>query len=144
MLLFALKVILFILFAYNSINLMLNLGSFFRFDSLTIYDGGSTTSDLIGKLCGNSLPPGQILSSTHELLFHFQTDFSGVYDGFHIDYSTLCKSHRFILFATNKNSISFKFKLVQMDIWLEMASAMMKQTTQNATLMVGIAADCAL
>ena len=31
-----------------------------------------------------------------------------------------------------------------MDIWLEMGSAMMKQTIQNAILMVGIAADHAL
>ena len=76
---------------------------------------------------------------------HFQTDpESGIYDGFTIEYSTLCKSYRFILFVTNKSSISFTFKLVQMDIWLEMASAMMKQTTQNAILMVGIAADSAL
>ena len=31
-----------------------------------------------------------------------------------------------------------------MDIWLETGSAMMKQTTQNAILMVGIAVDPAL
>jgi hypothetical protein len=43
-----------------------------------------------------------------------------------------------------KKNISFKFKLVQMEIWLEMGSVMMKQTTQNAILMVGIAADSAL
>ena len=122
-----------------------NLGSYFRYDSLTIYDGGSTTSDLIGKFCGNSFPPGQILSSNNELLMHFETDYySGIYDGFHFEYSTLCKSHRFIHFVTNKKNVSFKFKLVQMDIWLEMGSVMMKQTTQNATLTVGTAADRAL
>ena len=95
---------------------MFNLGSYFRFDSLTVYDGGSTSSNLIGKFCGNALPPGQILSSSNELLMHFKTSSSGTYDGFHIEYSTLCKFHRFILFETNKSSISFKFKLVQMDI----------------------------
>ena len=94
-----------------------HVGQFFRFDFLTIYDGGSTSSNLIGKFCGNAPPPGQILSSTDEVLLHFQTDpFAGIFDGFHIEYSTLCKSHRFILFVTNKSSISFKFELVQMDI----------------------------
>ena len=123
---------------------MFNLVSCFSKDSLTVYDGGSTSSELIGKFCGNSLPPGQILSSSNELLMHFQTNSFGFYDGFHIEYSSLCKFHRFKLFATNKSSISFEFKLVQMDIWLEMDSAMMKQTTQNAILMVGIAVDPAL
>ena len=118
---------------------------YFSQDSLTVYDGGSTSSDLVGKFCGNSLPPDQILSSSNELLLHFETDpWAGIYDGFHIEYSSLCKFHRFILFETNKRSISFKFKLVQMDIWLEMASAMIKQTIQNATLMVEIAVDHAL
>ena len=138
---------------------MFNFGSYFSYDSLTIYDGGSMSSDLVGKFCGNSLPPGQIFSSSQELLMHFQTNHFGIYDGgstsselvgkfcgnslppsqilsssnelllhfetnsvgtyngFHIEYSSLCKSHRFILFVANKsNSISFKFKLVQMDI----------------------------
>ena len=95
---------------------MFNFGSYFSYDSLTIYDGGSKSSDLVGKFCGNSLPPGQILSSSNELLLHIQTDHVGIFDGFHIEYSTLCKSHRFILFVTKKSSISFKFELVQMDI----------------------------
>ena len=87
---------------------IINLESFFSWDSLTIYDGDSTSSSLIGKFCGNSLPPGQILSSSNELLLHFQTDpWAGIYDGFHIEYSSLCKFHRFILFGTNKRSIFF-------------------------------------
>ena len=85
---------------------MFNFGSYFSYDSLTIYDGGSKSSDLVGKFCGNSLPPGQIFSSSQELLMHFQTDpWSGIYDGFNIEYSTLCKSYRIILFVTNKGSI---------------------------------------
>ena len=94
---------------------MFNLGSYFSWDFLTVYDGGSTSSILVGKYCGNAPPPGQILSSNNELLMHFKTNSVGTYDGFHIEYSTLCKFHRFILLVTNKNSISFKFKLVQMD-----------------------------
>ena len=82
-------------FAY--ISTKINFVSYFRYDSLTIYDGGSTSSNLIGKFCGNASPPSQILSSTHELLLRFKTDYGGIYDGFHIEYSTLCKFHRFIL-----------------------------------------------
>ena len=70
----------------------INLVSYFSYDSLTIYDGSSTSSDLIGKFCGNALPPDQILSSTHELLLHFKTNDAGTYDGFHIEYSSLSKS----------------------------------------------------
>ena len=121
-----------------------NLVSYFSWDSLTVYDGGSTSSNLIGKFCGNSLPPGQILSSSYEILLHFKTNYGGTYDGFHIEYNTICKFHRFILFVTNKSSISFEFKLVQVDIWLETGSVMMIQTTQNAILTVGIAADLVL
>ena len=95
---------------------IINLESFFSWDSLTIYDGDSTSSNLVGKFCGNSLPPGQMLSSNNELLMHLKTDYWGTFDGFHIEYGTLCKSYRFILFVTNKSSNSFKFKLVQMDI----------------------------
>ena len=95
---------------------MFNLGSYFSWDSLTIYDGGSTGSNLVGKFCGNAPPPGQILSSNNELLMHFKTSSIGTSNGFHIKYSTLCKLHRLILFVTNKGSIYFKFKLVHMDI----------------------------
>ena len=87
---------------------MFILGSYFSYDSLTIYDGGSTSSDLVGIFCGNSLPPSHI-SSSHEVLIHFQTNSVGSYDGFQIEYSTVCKFHRFILFVTNKIKISVEF-----------------------------------
>jgi hypothetical protein len=46
---------------------------FFSYDSLTIYDGGSSTSSMMGKYCDNSIPPSQI-SSSNEILVHFETD----------------------------------------------------------------------
>ena len=66
------------------------------YDSLTIYDGGSKSSDQIGKFCGNSLPPNKIISSSHQLLLHFKTDWSGIYTGFQIDHNTLCKFYKSI------------------------------------------------
>ena len=86
---------------------MFNFGSYFSYDSLTIYDGGSMSSDLVGKFCGNSLPPDQILSSSNDIMMRFKTVFTGIYDGFHVEYSSLCKSHRFIIFVTNKSIMYF-------------------------------------
>ena len=40
---------------------------------MTIYDGGSSTSPMIGKYCGNSIPPSHV-SSSNEVLIHFQSD----------------------------------------------------------------------
>ena len=60
-------------------------------DSLTIYDGGSKSSDQIGKFCGNSLPPNKIISLSYQLLLLFETDIAGTFLGFKISYNTLCK-----------------------------------------------------
>ena len=65
---------------------------FFSWDSLKIYDGHSALSDLIGKFCGNSPPPSQIISSANEILLHFETDWTGIFEGFHIHYNALGKS----------------------------------------------------
>ena len=46
---------------------------FFSYDSLTIYDGGSSTSTMMGKYCGASIPPSHI-SSSKEIMIHFETD----------------------------------------------------------------------
>jgi hypothetical protein len=46
---------------------------FFSWDSLTIYDGDSSTSPMMGKYCGNSIPPSHV-SSSNEVLIHFQSD----------------------------------------------------------------------
>ena len=45
---------------------------FFSFDFLIIYDGGSTTSPVMGKYCGDSIPPSHI-SSSKEVMVHFET-----------------------------------------------------------------------
>jgi hypothetical protein len=46
--------------------------SFFSYVSLTIYDGGSSTSPMMGKYCGASFPPSHI-SSSKEIMVHFRT-----------------------------------------------------------------------
>ena len=59
---------------------------FFSYDSLTIYDGGSSTSPMIGKYCGNSIPPSHV-SSSNEVLIHFQSDGSVTMAGFKMEYN---------------------------------------------------------
>jgi len=46
---------------------------FYSWDSLTIYDGASNTSPMMGKYCGDSIPPSHT-SSNNEVLIHFYSD----------------------------------------------------------------------
>ena len=67
---------------------------FFSYDSLTIYDGGSSTSPMMGKYCGASIPPSQI-SSSKEIMVHFKTDQSNEmnYNGFKMEYNPTGKQN---------------------------------------------------
>ena len=67
--------------------------SFFSYDSLTIYDGGSYTSPMMGKYC-DSIPQGHI-SSSNEIMVHFETDsFNNVHDtGFKMEYNPIGKQN---------------------------------------------------
>ena len=59
---------------------------FFSYDSLTIYDGGSSTSSMMGKYCGDSIPPSHV-SSSNEVLIHFHSDEYVTETGFKIEYN---------------------------------------------------------
>ena len=50
-------------------------------DYLSVYDGDSTSSPLIGQFSGNSLP-APISSSSNKLYLQFTSDKSGQYTGF--------------------------------------------------------------
>ena len=63
---------------------------FFSYDSLTIYDGGSSTSPMIGKYCGDSIPLRHV-SSSKNILVHFQSDTSVTYTGFQMEYNPTSK-----------------------------------------------------
>ena len=66
----------------------------FSVDSLTIYDGGSNTSPMLGNpYCGDSLPPSQI-SSSNQLLFHFHSSVEiGTATGFKLAYNGTSKNY---------------------------------------------------
>ena len=63
---------------------------FFSWDSLTVYDGGSSTSPMMGKYCDSSIPPSHV-SSRNVILIHFQSDVSETYTGFKMEYNPIGK-----------------------------------------------------
>ena len=65
---------------------------FFSWDSLTIFDGDSSTSSMMGKYCGDSIPPSHI-SSSNQVLIHFQSDHSSTRAGFQIEYQPIGKQN---------------------------------------------------
>ena len=59
----------------------------FSCDFLAIYNGDSSTSPMIGKYCGASIPPSHI-SSSKEIMVHFETDnYNGYEFGFKMEYN---------------------------------------------------------
>ena len=61
---------------------------FSSYDSLTIYDGGSSTSPMMGKYCGDSIPPSHV-SSSNEVLIHFQSNNWNTEAGFKMEYNPI-------------------------------------------------------
>ena len=59
--------------------------NFFRYDFLAMYDGGLSTSPIMGKYCGDSIPPSHV-SSSNKILIHFQSDYSDTEAGFQMEY----------------------------------------------------------
>ena len=58
-------------------------------DSLTIYDGYSNESSVVGKYCGGlDYIAKEITSSKNELFLHFKTDDRDTRKGFEIEYSS--------------------------------------------------------
>ena len=50
-----------------------------------MYDGGLSTSPMMGKYCGDSIPPS-LVSSSNEILIHFHSDYSETEAGFQMEY----------------------------------------------------------
>ena len=72
---------------------MKKTNNFFSFDSLTIYDVGSST--VMGKYCGDSLPPSHV-SSSNEILILFESDSYSTEAGFKMEYSPSGKQNKLI------------------------------------------------
>ena len=98
---------------------------FSSYDSLTIYDGGSSTSVMIGKYCGNSIPPS-LVSSSNEVLIKFQSDGSWTESGFKMEYNPLGNTHQF------KITILWGLLIYYRELW-EYSSFLVLLTTLTMT-----------
>ena len=55
-----------------------------------MYDGGLSTSAMMGKYCGDSIPPSHV-SSSIKVLLHFQSDGDLTRAGFKMEYHPIGK-----------------------------------------------------
>ena len=63
----------------------------FSCDLLTVYDGDSNTSPMLGNpYCGDSLPPSQI-SSSNQIFIHFYSNHLYTGTGFKLEYNATSK-----------------------------------------------------
>ena len=62
----------------------------FSYDFLSIYDGDSSTSYMLGKYCGNSIPNSTV-SSNNEVLIQFHSNGYGTEAGFKMEYHPIGK-----------------------------------------------------
>ena len=69
---------------------------------MTIYDGGSSISAMMGMYCGDSIPPRHV-SSSNVILIHFQTDGSVRYAGFKMEYNPMGKQNTLVQNKTEWN-----------------------------------------
>ena len=76
---------------------------------MTIYDGGSNTLSMLGKYCGDSIPPSHV-SSSNEILIQFQSDGSVTKAGFKMEYNPTGMQNTSIQFKTTLNIIEINAK----------------------------------
>ena len=67
----------------NSDNVLYN--SVHRYDSVEVREGGDEESPLVGRYCGNTLPPSYV-SQGNQVLVHFRSDWSQAGLGFKAKY----------------------------------------------------------
>ena len=61
---------------------------------MTVYDGDSSTSPMMGEYCGDSIPTSH-LSSSNEILIHFHSDGAATEAGFQMEYNPTGKQNTF-------------------------------------------------
>ena len=57
-----------------------------------MYDGGLSTSPMIGKYCGDSIVSSHV-SSSNKILIHFQSDTAVTKSGFKMEYNPIGKQN---------------------------------------------------
>ena len=85
---------------------------FCSWDSLTIYDGGSSASSMMGKYCGDSIPPSHV-SSGNEVLIHFEADaYNGNNNGFKMEYNPIGNTKAYFVLKSYENCQNERLEVV--------------------------------
>ena len=80
-------VLFFLLLLFNVLSVWISNDDLTHsYDFLTVYDGGSNSSSMMGRFCGSSNPQ-TLISSTNQIFLHFQTNSYGTRSEFTIEYS---------------------------------------------------------
>ena len=61
---------------------------FNRYDFVSVRDGGTSDSPLVGRYCGSSTVPPSYLSTGNQIIVRFKSDHSVSHDGFRVSYRT--------------------------------------------------------
>ena len=64
---------------------------FFSYDKLTMYDGGSMTSPMIGEYC--DFTPPDTITTSNEIFVKFGTDYTNTDIGFTMMYNPTSNQH---------------------------------------------------
>ena len=79
---------------------------------MTIHDGASDASPVLGKYCGKSLPLN-LISSSNQLFLRFKSNGDYQYKGFKLEYKSRGELFRVIKSkSTNKMRRNYKFCLM--------------------------------
>ena len=81
-------------------------------DSVTVYDGDSRSAPLLGTFRGNTLPRN-VFSTNNTMLVYFESDGSGTWNGFEINYTTLPLATGKALVGTCLNAYNQRSLFVQ-------------------------------
>ena len=77
----------------------------FSWDSLSIYDGASSTSAMMGKYCGDSITPNHV-SSSNRIMIKFKSDGAVTETGFKMEYNPTGKQNTSIQIQNNTEYFS--------------------------------------
>lgn len=82
-----------VLLTFNTLDIEAgSSGTNCNWDYLSVYDGNSTASPLIGSYCNNNPPPASLTSTGGAVTLHFHSDQSVVLGGFDIDFTCFASS----------------------------------------------------
>ena len=112
------------------------IGICFSLDKLTIYDGGSMTSPMIGEYCYSA--PSSKISSSNQLFFHFHSNHWGTATGFKLEYNATSKNHYTLLGWSGSEWPKDKALLLKVVSYLKKFAEFFKLISNQCVLLVAL------